>query len=362
MKAILSLLTLLLAIPLYGNDGVYLTRGGVFYPISESKISLEKEILSFRAQDKMCRVDILFEFNNPESVDRKLIVGFQAPSAYGDVTGIVRNTSQITNFEVVSNGEVLPYKLKKAKGENGELKDPEDIQFEDFDPAIFIYLFELTFKPGSNTINHSYSFPASTNVTFNQFYNYILTTGSKWADGKIKDLSVRFDMGDNKYFYVHDVFDGNAKWSIVGSGKMTNESFHTYPDVVGKMVRINSGILQIDVADLEPKKNIEFGIINENTFSTALEIGKHDKLVTAMRLLTFKSDFYNGDNLTKEDLRLMRNTIYAQHGYVFKNEELQNYFLEFDWYIPNPNLTAEQINLSEKENSFISEILQREKK
>lgn len=38
--------------------------------------------------------------------------------------------------------------------------------------------------------------------------------------------------------------------------------------------------------------------------------------------------------LSAKELRIMRNWIYARHGYIFKKKDLQNYFAQFDWYHP----------------------------
>lgn len=40
------------------------------------------------------------------------------------------------------------------------------------------------------------------------------------------------------------------------------------------------------------------------------------------------------ETLTKSELRLARNEIYARHGRKFDDYELQNYFSSFEWYIP----------------------------
>lgn len=39
-------------------------------------------------------------------------------------------------------------------------------------------------------------------------------------------------------------------------------------------------------------------------------------------------------NYTSEDLRLMRNEIYARHGYNFKQKDMRYYFEEQPWYMP----------------------------
>lgn len=40
------------------------------------------------------------------------------------------------------------------------------------------------------------------------------------------------------------------------------------------------------------------------------------------------------ENLAKMDIHYMRNSIYARHGYSFKDKNLRNYFDQQDWYIP----------------------------
>ena len=44
--------------------------------------------------------------------------------------------------------------------------------------------------------------------------------------------------------------------------------------------------------------------------------------------------------LSKDDLRLARNEIYARHGYVFESKEMQNYFGSQSWYNPDPSFNG----------------------
>lgn len=53
--------------------------------------------------------------------------------------------------------------------------------------------------------------------------------------------------------------------------------------------------------------------------------------------------------LTKAQLRLARNEIYARHGYVFKSADLQKYFSSKSWYNANPSYNS-PLNEVEKEN------------
>jgi hypothetical protein len=56
---------------------------------------------------------------------------------------------------------------------------------------------------------------------------------------------------------------------------------------------------------------------------------------------------------TKEELRLIRNEVFARKGYVFKSEELNIYFKTKSWYTPNANI---KVTLSDKEQSYIDKV------
>jgi YARHG domain len=51
-----------------------------------------------------------------------------------------------------------------------------------------------------------------------------------------------------------------------------------------------------------------------------------------------------------EDVRKMRDEIYARHGKVFKDPWTQKYFASFDWYKANPGFTDGSLSLVEKRN------------
>jgi len=54
--------------------------------------------------------------------------------------------------------------------------------------------------------------------------------------------------------------------------------------------------------------------------------------------------------LFAEDLRILRNEIYARRGRVFKDKELQKYFESTDWYQPNPDFKDEMLSEIEFKN------------
>lgn len=48
---------------------------------------------------------------------------------------------------------------------------------------------------------------------------------------------------------------------------------------------------------------------------------------------------YELDELTREEVALVRNEIYARHGYTFSTEKYRDFFSQKTWYNPNPYLT-----------------------
>jgi hypothetical protein len=53
--------------------------------------------------------------------------------------------------------------------------------------------------------------------------------------------------------------------------------------------------------------------------------------------------------LSKQNLALARNEIYARHGYVFQTEPFKSYFNNKSWYEPNPNLKDSDKKLNDVE-------------
>jgi hypothetical protein len=54
--------------------------------------------------------------------------------------------------------------------------------------------------------------------------------------------------------------------------------------------------------------------------------------------------------LSDEQLRLLRNSIYANHGYIFKSRELADYFAPFRLHRPNPSFSESEFSETEKTN------------
>lgn len=56
------------------------------------------------------------------------------------------------------------------------------------------------------------------------------------------------------------------------------------------------------------------------------------------------------EKLDDKTVELIKNEIYARHGYIFTNRALKKYFENFNWYEPNEEYSPNLLNPTEKTN------------
>lgn len=102
--------------------------------------------------------------------------------------------------------------------------------------------------------------------------------------------------------------------------------------------------------------------ISANIYATE-RVGRWDSKRTDEIIQTIPLFYWNYDDLSssivrcennKESLRLLRNLIYAKHGYSFKSEDLKKIFSDFKWYKIDSNFSEDK--LSNFEKSWIKDI------
>lgn len=89
---------------------------------------------------------------------------------------------------------------------------------------------------------------------------------------------------------------------------------------------------------------------SETTSYKISEAGKIIKGESVSELISDKiSKLDRFDSLPKENLRLLRNFIFAKHGYKFKSEDLLDHFSGKDWYEPRYDNVDELLTVGDKE-------------
>lgn len=67
--------------------------------------------------------------------------------------------------------------------------------------------------------------------------------------------------------------------------------------------------------------------------------------VNIVEVSSMELSSYSGD-----ELRLIRNSIFARHGYIFQSDDLKAYFSQFDWYKPRYNDVSSSLSAIERKN------------
>ena len=170
--------------------------------------------------------------------------------------------------------------------------------------------------------------------------NKITLLITKIAGDTIEGRSV---VGGNDRPYSGVVKFMNDKYSITakepGDDKDDGEFNFTIdakqPDMVTGLWKPNTPTATLKAKDYSLKRR---------AFVYLQDVGQYP--VASKRLLT--DDDVN--NLMKPELEIMRNEIFARHGYCFKKKNLRDMFEDKDWYIPNTVDVKKDITEIEKKN------------
>jgi hypothetical protein len=122
------------------------------------------------------------------------------------------------------------------------------------------------------------------------------------------------------------------------SFKLTKQFFHynSSADIDASMGRYAGKPKDVKRGEEDDDNNPEIA-------STTEDVGKYNSSAVPLT----KEDVAN---LKKADLLIMRNSIFARHGYAFKRRDLRSFFDRQPWYIPVSNNVVDQLTEIEKKN------------
>ena len=100
--------------------------------------------------------------------------------------------------------------------------------------------------------------------------------------------------------------------------------------------------------------NYDTSVNNENSYYDNNSIDESEYKYEYLREREITYDDVEGKSA--EELRLMRNYIFARRGYIFESEDLKEYFEQFSWYVPLYYDVTPRLSDIEKYNvTFIKE-------
>lgn len=109
-----------------------------------------------------------------------------------------------------------------------------------------------------------------------------------------------------------------------------------------------------DLIDWENPKNFVEKYTDEETGKTEKYTTSKNRVASdaVFKINASKQKLTEKDlkNLRKLDMEIIKNSVFARHGYSFKKATYRNFFEQTDWYIPVSNNVDNDLSPMEKEN------------
>ena len=355
-RQILTIFLFLINYSVFANDGAFYVKGNHLIPINETQISVKKEILTLKkVRNQFIEVTVYYEFFNPNE-DKKITVGFEAFSPEGDVDGAPKNGHHpnMRDFTVELNNSILKYNVAYVSdslyNKSGTIKSLDFAKFEgnksgNYVDFYYVYHFEANFKKGLNIIKHTYNYDLSGSIEYNYDFEYVLTAANRWANKQIDDFTLIIDMGEFETFSINKSFFKSAnEWLVNGIGKTE--------DIKGfKNSFIENNALKFHLQ----KGNL---IFQKKNFKINGDLFLYSQNYLGIENLSYiPFSYYQIDKINepKSDFqrKVLRNLPFARRGYMFQNNELNDFYKKLEWYIPNPNYEPNTEILTDFEKQWL---------
>ncbi|WP_294316842.1 YARHG domain-containing protein [uncultured Chryseobacterium sp.] len=109
-----------------------------------------------------------------------------------------------------------------------------------------------------------------------------------------------------------------------------------------------------DLIDWENPKDFTEKYTDEETGKTETYMASKNRIASdaVFKINASKQKLTENDlkKLRKLDLEIIKNAVFARHGYAFKKQTYRNFFEQTDWYIPVSNNVDKDLTPIEKEN------------
>ena len=376
----------------FANDGVFYASGNQLIPITETDISVKKEVLTINRVGDHLEVTVYYEFFNPVG-EKELLVGFEAESPYNgpDPMDFFPKHPHIRNFKVVVNGQSLSFEIAHVERgryddngnyvpskyySNGQFQDWTKKQIEDTliawnypggMPIDYVYHFKAKFRPGLNIIQHTYEYDLSFSVGEEYDFPYVLTAANRWANHQIDDFTLNINMGDRESFRIKQTFfEKSTDWTINGIGMAMNCEWTGWDTVTsGVIFHIQQGGISFHKQNFHPDG--ELFLVKDHLivsmwrdWNSEQKTSDEENLINGIKNqynsldTAFISGFFEeSPQFTSEQRRILKNLPFAYRGYAFKNKELKKFFESTKWYIRNPKYKGEMDGFTEEEKAWV---------
>lgn len=368
MKKTLLMIGCLLALTAQANDGVYYLNGNQLVPLTETDISIAKEVLTISiGDDGYASVDVQYELMNNGKA-KTVQMGFEANAPYNDNAGLNKDGRHpyISDFTVTMNGSALNYSnavvAADYEGTDFERLDlnrwkvADDLEWhlmreagtDSIVPFAYAYFFEAPFKEGLNTVHHTYRYLMSYGVGRAFEIPYWLKPAMRWANHQIDDFTLRIKAENTaKHFCMEDsLFQGEPFRVTEGMGKVRKTL--RFGDMEMVEVSLRNGTVEWHGRNFVPRSNISIQAAEIlYSFSDDMKVGAFYDRSDRFTLWPIEPK--------RSDRRILRNLPFAHRGYVFRSKDLQKYFSQFWWYMPDAGYQPSTDDFTPREKKLITE-------
>lgn len=316
------------------NDGVYGGNGTHPMPLTTGDVEMVEEhvVLTFNHERRAWEVRCDFWFENKSDQTVKLQVGFPFPvynPDHGDISVPKKAKEPKAGRPLVWDFQTKVRGKKVKVRETRTVKNPKlpDLDYE------FAYLWDAEFKPGEKVqITNTYTHGEALTVDGTMGARYVLKTGGLWKGGKIGRSRLELHVPHPRIVLCadHMASDGGSVVKPAG-GKVSTDAKGLH--------------IHWDLKNFAPKEDLEVCLYDLDQGAHMMFAGLVDADLAAM---------------DKKALRILRNEVYALHGYVFKSKDLQDHFAKEWWYRPDPSFKADRLTKEQRE--FVRKIKAEEAK
>jgi hypothetical protein len=364
MKNILVVIFFTITTVVFANDGGIQIIGNDIHPVNIANVSMDYERLNITCKENVFELEAYIELFNHEKTSIKPLLGFEF---YEGMLSEFTNLNLFKQYILLVNNEAQKFEYKI-------MRDP-------YTAHTLVYSPQL--KPGKNTVYHKIQLPYGFG-SFEGVVSYILMTSSRWKDGVIKNLEIFIRTEKSTIILFEERLPDKivSSFNTIGESKLYKNANYERTNYEYYSLTPN-GYLYKNIQNFIPDRNINFQLLNfcgmemyiyyddppynwprDNSFIVIYDWKRYieDNNFTRYRWHNWLPSEKMLNDLNVIELRILRNTLYAIHGYVFNDKFLNDYFSRQYWYFPNPNMSQNDIKLGIAERKILEYIVAEENK
>ena len=186
--------------------------------------------------------------------------------------------------------------------------------------------------------------------------------GHTVIEGKVRFFKCTMEKGGNRYEFTFkggadEKTDGVYKFSIAKGDSLLTGTWRAGKDDFGHDFSLTKKLFNYNAGwKLQPGNYVDYNKYKTVTKKIDTDTYRETRFATTsddVEKYNPSADILTKEyvaNLKKADFLILRNSIFARHGYTFKKPLLSLYFSQQTWYVPISNdVTAELTNI-EKQN------------